>query len=129
MVAGTGFTISSWQDIALVLGLMTALAGVLGSLATSAYTRRKSSIESQAAEVAASDRIIRLIEQEAEKRVEVVRTEFQLKIAEMQLAHKNEIEDMRNQFERELDELRSAQALVCTVDGCAGRIVSSARRK
>ena len=120
-MTATSFTVSSWQELAVIVGIFSAMAGVAGGVI-------RSRIDKKSAEAAASDRIIRLIEQEAEKRVEVVRTEFELKIVQMELAHKQQLDDMRVSFERELNELRDARQLVCNVATCEGRIVTVPKR-
>lgn len=94
-----GFTITSWQELAILISIVAAIAGVLGGVV-------KSQIDRRASDAAAQDRIIRLIEVEAEKRVEVVRTEFKLQIAEMQLAHRTEIDAMKSDFEKQLHSLK-----------------------
>lgn len=95
----TSFTVSSWQDLAIIVGIASAVAGVIGAMLRSALDKRK-------VETAASDRLIRLAEVEAEKRVEVVRTEFKLKLAELQLEHRTEIDAMRAEFDKQLKSLR-----------------------
>lgn len=121
-MTGSTFTISSWQELAVIVGIVSAVAGVIGGVI-------RSRLDKKSAEAAASDRLIRLIETEADKRVAVVRTEFELKMANLQLAHRQELEALRATFERELQELRDSQKLVCTVAGCAGRIVTTSTRR
>lgn len=116
------WSINSWQEAAVVISMTAAFVGALVALI-------KGRIEHETAQAAASDRIIKLVETEAEKRVQVVRTEFELKIAEMQLAHRQEIEELKAQFERELQEIRESHHLVCEVPGCMGRVVTPKRRK
>lgn len=94
-----GFSITSWQELALTIGIVSAIAGVLGGLI-------KSRLDQKGADAAASDRLIRLIETEADKRVEVVRTEFKLQIAEMQLEHSKELAAVRAEFEKQVKALR-----------------------
>ena len=110
----TDWAISSWQELAILVTIVAAIAGVSGGFI-------KSRLDSKTAEQASSDRLIRLIETEADKRVEVVRTEFQLKIAEMELNHRDQLTSMRNEFEKELrslkkehDTYRCELAPVCT---------------
>lgn len=95
----TTFTVSSWQDIAILVGIAATVSGIIGATLRSWIDRKN-------AEAAASDRLIRLAEVEAEKRVEIVRTEFKLQIAEMQLQHRSEIDSMRADFEKELRSLK-----------------------
>lgn len=95
----TDWTITSWQELAIVVTIVAALAGVTGGII-------KSRLDSKNAEQASSDRLIRLIEEEADKRVEVVRTEFKLQIAEMQLEHQKQMNTMRQDFEKQLKALR-----------------------
>lgn len=92
------WTISSWQELAVLVAIVSAVAGVLGGVI-------KSRIDAKTASEAASDRLIRLIETEAEKKVEIVRTEFKLQIAELQLQHQSEIAAMRTDFEAQLKKL------------------------
>jgi hypothetical protein len=115
------FTIGSWQDVALVATIAATLTGVVASLGTNLYNKHRAQIETQAADQAASDRLIRLIETEADKRVEIVRTEFKLQIAEMQLEHQRELTAMRTDFEKQVkalkkehDAYRCEHAPVCT---------------
>lgn len=98
-MTGSTFTISSWQDLAIIIGIISAAAGVMGGFI-------RSKLDKKSSDAAASDRIIRLVEVEADKRVEVVRTEFKLQIAEMQLEHGRQIEAMRNDFEKQVKTLR-----------------------
>ncbi len=93
------FSIASWSDVALLIGICSALAGITGGMIRSRLDRKS-------AEEASSDRLIRLIEAEAEKRVEIVRTEFKLQITEIQLEHRTQIDAMRSEFERELKSLK-----------------------
>lgn len=109
----TTFTLTSWTDVAIIVGIASTLAGLAGAMV-------KAKIDSKGAEAAASDRIIRLIEQEAEKRVQVVRTEFQLKIAEMELAHRSQLVEMKAEFEREIKGLRD-RGMDCSVANCPNR--------
>ena len=96
---GTNLTINSWTDIALAAGVLATASGIFGSMIRSKLDARK-------ADADASDRIIRLVEVEADKRVEIVRTEFKLQIAEMQLEHKSEIDAMRSEFEKQIATLK-----------------------
>jgi hypothetical protein len=107
------FAITSWEELALLISIVAAIAGVGGGMI-------KSGIDRKTAEASASDRIIRLIEQESEKRVEVVRTEFKLKIAEMQLEHRSELETVKADFEREIRELRN-RGSECSAANCPNR--------
>lgn len=116
------WSVSNWQEAAVIISMTAAFVGALVALI-------KGRIEHETAEAAASDRIIRLIETEADKRVQVVRTEFELKIAQMELAHKREIEELTERFERELQEIRDSHHLVCDVPGCKGRIVAPKKRR
>jgi F0F1-type ATP synthase membrane subunit b/b' len=102
----SGWTISSWQDVAILVGVLGTLFALLGGVVTTAYTNRKSKIEKQSADDAASDRLLRLVEQESEKKIEIVRTEFRLIIADMELKHRDELTAMRLDFEAQLKTLR-----------------------
>lgn len=93
------WAISSWQELAILVTIVAALAGVSGGVI-------KSRLDSKGAEQASSDRLIRLIETEADKRVEVVRTEFALTIANMELKHRDELTAMRTDFEKQLRSLK-----------------------
>lgn len=95
----SGFTINSWQELAIAIGIVATISGITGGVIRSWLDRRKATTEQQ-------DRIIRLVETEAEKRVEIVRTEFKLQIAEMQLEHRNQIDNMRNDFEKQIATLK-----------------------
>lgn len=95
----TGYAISSWQELAIIVGVFATTSGILGGLLRNRYDQRKSNNEQQ-------DRIIRLVETEAEKRVEIVRTEFRLQIAEIQLDHRNQIDAMRADFEKQIATLK-----------------------
>ena len=93
------FTISSWQDVAIFVGIVATLSGLIGAML-------RSWLDKRSAETAVADRLIRLAEVEAEKRVEIVRTEFKLQIAELQLEHRTEIDKMRNEFEKSFRSLK-----------------------
>lgn len=115
------FTVTGWQDLAVLAGIVATVFGIGGSLLTNAYNKHRTRIEQQQAEQASSDRLIRLIETEADKRVEIVRTEFKLQIAEIQLEHQKQITAMRADFEqqvkalkKERDAYRCEHAPVCT---------------
>lgn len=95
----TDWTISTWQELAVLITIVATVAGIGGGVI-------RSRIDSKSAEQASSDRLIRLIETEADKRVEVVRTEFQLTIANMELKHRDELTAMRSEFERQLATLK-----------------------
>ena len=116
------WVITGWQEVAIIAGIAATATGIMTSII-------RGRIDSSHAEAAASDRIIRLIESEADKRVQIVRTEFELKIAQMELDHKRELDDLRAQFERELQEIRDSQHLVCDVPGCTGRVVTPKRKR
>lgn len=107
MVSATSwFQVNSWSDLAVIVGAGTAFFTILGGFITTTFNRRKAQIDQGKADAEASDRLIRLIEQEADKRVEIVRTEFKLQIAEMQLEHAKQLTAMRQDFERQLKSLR-----------------------
>lgn len=106
LVSSADFTLQSWQDVAIFVGIVTAFSTLIGGLGATVFNRRKSLIDKKASDDAASDRIIVLVEKEAEKRVEVVRTEFALKIAEMELKHHSELTKVRTDFEAQLALLR-----------------------
>lgn len=96
----TDWAISSWQELAILITIVAAIAGVGGGMIRSRLDKRSS-------DAAASDRLIRLVEEEATKKVEVVRTEFALIIANMELKHRDELTAMRTDFEGQLKALRS----------------------
>lgn len=98
-----GFTVSSWQELAILIGIVASIAGALG-------VAGKSWLDKRASDAAATDRIIRLVEVEAEKRVEVVRTEFKLQIAEMQLTHREQMDSLKADFERRIKTLKNDHA-------------------
>lgn len=106
--------LNSWQDLAIIIGIVATIAGISGGFIRSRLDRKS-------AEQATGDRIIRLVQEEAEKRVEVVRTEFALQIAQMELKHRDELESMRADFEeqvaglkKEHDTYRCEHAPVCS---------------
>lgn len=105
--ASSGFDVTSWSDIVLVVGGIAALSTALGAGVSAVYTKHKAKLERAVADDNASDRIIRLIEVEAEKKVEIVRTEFKLEIAQIKLQHAEEIKAMREEFESQLKSLRA----------------------
>lgn len=92
--------ISTWTDLAIVFGLFGTFSGIIGSLI-------RSKIEKRTSDAAASDRLIVLIEREADKRVGLVRTEFQLKLADLELAHRDEIALIRKDFENQIKKLKT----------------------
>ena len=93
------WTIQSWQEFGVVISIIAVAAGLLGGLI-------KSRIDQRASDAQASDRLIALIEREADKRVEIVRTEFKLQIAEMQLQHRDEIAKLKTDFNKQLSSLK-----------------------
>lgn len=93
------WTIQSWQEFSVVVSVIAVAAGLLGGLI-------KSRIDQRASDAQASDRLIALIEREADKRVEIVRTEFKLQIAEMQLQHRDEIAKLKTDFNKQLGTLK-----------------------
>lgn len=95
----SGFTLGSWQELAIIVGIVATISGVLGGMI-------KSKIDARASDAAASDRLIQLIEREADKRVEIVRTEFKLQIAEMQLEHRDQITKLKTDFNKQLGTLK-----------------------
>jgi hypothetical protein len=114
MTSGT-FTITSWQELAVLVGIVSALAGVTGGII-------RSRIDRKSAEASASDRIIRLIQQESDKRVQIVRTEFELKIAQMELGHRSQIEQMKSGFDKQIREIKR-QYVDCPITECPHRKV------
>lgn len=113
-------TINTWQDVAVLIAAVSAFFSIVGGVVATYLNRRKSNIEQAKADDDASDRLIRLIEKEADKRVEIVRTEFKLQIAEMQLEHAKQLTTVRQDFERQLktlrlehDKYRCEHALIC----------------
>lgn len=104
-----GLTINSWADVTAALAVVGGVCAALGVLVSAAYTRRKGGIEQRSADDNAQDRLIKLIEQEAEKRVQIVRLEFEAEIAKMRIAHARELAKVRVDFERQLAELRLEQ--------------------
>lgn len=100
-------TVDTWNEISVIAALFTALMGAASIVAGITYNRLKSRIDAQSADDAASDRIIKLVEQEAEKRVQIVRIEFELKIAQMQAEHAQQIADLRKDYEHRLGVLQA----------------------
>lgn len=111
-VTAAGLTINSWADLTAALAIVGAVCTALGVLVSAGYTRRKGSIEQRSADDVAQDRLIKLIEQEAEKRVQIVRLEFEAEIAKMRLAHARELAKVRVDFEAQLAELRLEQTRI-----------------
>jgi len=101
---------------------VSVLAAALGALGTQFYNRRRDSREKrvikreqQAADDVASERLIKLIEREADKRVAIVRAEFELIIAKLKLeqlqkdvAKAAELTAIRADFERQIAEIKQA---------------------
>jgi len=115
------FQLNGWGDVAILCGIFATLSSVLGGGLGIKINGRKSKIDQQAADDQASDRLIKLIETEANKKVEIVRTEFRLEIAELKLAHSSELSSLRQDFEKQLKKLRDERdtyrcdhALVCS---------------
>ena len=102
-----GLNIDSWQDVLTLASVFGAVCAALGVIGTQFYNRLHAAQESQAADDAASERLIALIEREADKRVEIVRTEFKLKLAELKLEHQAELTAVRSDFDKQVRELRS----------------------
>lgn len=96
--------VSSWQDLAILVTILAAIFGLLGGLI-------KSAIDKRASDAQAQDRIIRLVEVEAEKQVQVVRTEFELSVAQMKLEHRNQIDAMRADFEKQIHTLKKEHSV------------------
>lgn len=111
-ISAAGLTINSWADVTAALAVVGALCTALGVFVSAAYTRRKGSIEQRSADDVAQDRLIKLIEQEAEKRVQIVRLEFEAEIAKMRIAHARELAKVREDFEAQLAEVRREQTRI-----------------
>lgn len=83
----------------MLVGLIAAVFGMVTGL-------RRAGLDKQAADDAQADRLIRLAEEEAEKRVSIVRTEFELKMAQSELTHRDEMKVLRDHLEGEIRTLR-----------------------
>lgn len=117
-----GLAIDSWQDVATLLTIVATSFTVLGIVGTLIYNRFKNKREDQAADDEASDRLIALITQEADKRVAIVRAEFELAIAELKLEHAKELNSVRADFQRQIAAVQeNADAYRCDVVPCASR--------
>ena len=105
----------NWDDTVTLVGIVGVLSAALSSLGTQFYSRRRDSREKrvikreqQAADDIASDRLIRLAEEVADKRVAVMRVDFELIIANLKLEQL--AKDAAK--ERELAELRAQIAAI-----------------
>lgn len=96
------FTIDNWNEVALIVGVMT---GVTGAFFGIIWNLLKHKVESRAADDAAQDRLIKLVETEAEKRIAVVRVDFELKIAHMQAEHSQQIARMQSEHDKQIRDL------------------------
>jgi len=112
-----------------VASILSSILGVIGgqALAARSDTRRDKrekrviKQQQQAADDVASDRLIKLIEREADKRVDIVRAEFALEIANLKLEHASELATLRAEI---ATVRRDAEVFRCDVaQGCAHRHV------
>lgn len=108
-----GLALDHWQDVAALVGIVATLFTVLGIAGTQFYTRRKDKREDklderdqQEAEAQANARLIDLITQEADKRVEIVRAEFKVQLLERDMKHAEELTSMRRDFETQIATIR-----------------------
>lgn len=110
-------------DLAVALGVVVALFGLWWGLLRN---RR----DGKTADDAAQDRLLKLIEEEAEKRVKLVRTDLELKIAEQELEHQREMRSMRREFEDRLSAMRrDLETYRCdnAAAGCPNRRIGDLR--
>lgn len=96
------FTVDNWDEVALIVGVLSAIMGVCFGFVWNALKHR---LESRAADDAAHDRLIKLVETEAEKRIAVVRVDFELKIANMQAEHSQQIARMQAEHDKQIRDL------------------------
>ncbi len=111
-VAGVLMTIA---EAAAGVSLFGAVCAGLGILGSQFYNRRRDKREvrvikreQQAADDIASERLIGLIEREADKRVQIVRAEFELIIATLKLEQAVAMNKMRADFDKQIAEVRAA---------------------
>lgn len=93
------------MEISSIISVALAIVTIIGSLATARHTIRKDRREQEIAHMAtveaddrASDRIVKLAETEAEKRVAVVKTEMQLEINQLKLEYTQEISGLKDRL-------------------------------
>lgn len=110
--------VKALTDLGLLLAALATAAGVWWGVARN----RRDHIE---ADDAAQERLLKLIEEEADKRVQIVRTEFELAIAMMRLDHANELTKMRADFERQIATVKAdGERYRCDVaERCDGRVL------
>lgn len=113
------------MDTQLDFGTLIALASVvsafLGMAGTLFYERRKNRRAQQAQDDENSERLIGLIQREADKRVEIVRADFKVQLLEQSAKHAEELNAMRRDFEEQLATRdKRIEELASTVDayGC-----------
>lgn len=141
-MSGPGISLDKLALLASALAGVSAALGVVGTQvfnwararSTSkkeatemAVASKKADLDKEAADDAASDRLIGLIGQEADKRVAIVRAEFELAIANLKLEHAKELNTVRADFEREIATVRqSAETYHCDVaPTCLHRVSAS----
>lgn len=111
-----GLALDHWQDWAILVTLIGAVFTALGITGTQFYNRIASRRSDKAADDEASDRLIALIEREADKRVAIVRAEFELAIANLKLEHAKELNLVRSDFTVQIAEIKQdAEAFRCDI--------------
>ena len=108
----------SAETLYLLIAVFSASFAALGVLGTQWYNRlaarRAANASAREAEAAASqrnreddilsDRINRLVQEEADKRIAVLNTNFELKMAESELEHQKQLTAVRIEFESKMRE-------------------------
>jgi hypothetical protein len=95
---------------------VSALFTILGIVGNQYYNRRRSNREEETLEITAAklkedseqeanDRLIKLIQREADKKVDVVKTEFELRSLRMQASYSKQLTQVRKALERKIAEL------------------------
>ncbi|NTW29452.1 MAG: hypothetical protein HGA39_08850 [Coriobacteriia bacterium] len=91
-----------------VIGILVGIGGFATAIGSLVWAGRKAAVEKQAADDAASERLIRLVEREAEKKVSVVRLELEVQLKQQEVNHLKELEKMRAEHRRERDSMRES---------------------
>lgn len=102
------------SDATVAIAVVAAAAGVWWGLTRDKREAKKTdaevrsaTVQQQAADDAAQDRLVELIQQESDKRVAIVRLEFEAKFAQQELEHQREIRATRREFEDRIREIRA----------------------
>jgi hypothetical protein len=127
-------SLNAWYVLAAVIAAVFTALGVMG---TQWYNHRTAKDAEDVADRhrareddALSDRINRLVQEEADKRIAVIKTDFELKIIRAEVRHQDQLTSMRLEFETKLKEqARKIGALAssleirgCDVVDCPNRV-------